>query len=173
MKVDSSAHDNSLGGGLSNAAVTDIYNRYGHLLLRRCRVLMRDDAAADDALQDAFVKIMRHGGAFWTVDSKLGWLYRVVDNCCFDAQKRRRERPAPDEELERASTNAAPSPVARIAVSRALERLHGRERQLAVLALVDSAGQQQFASEVGWSRQTVNKKLGDVRRRLARWLDGE
>jgi RNA polymerase sigma factor (sigma-70 family) len=173
MRGDSSAAPDGLEGGLSNAEVTEIYCRHGHLLLRRCRALMRDDAAADDVLQDAFVKIMRYGGTLRAADRKLQWLYRVVDNCCFDAHKRRRERPAPAEEVERTSASTQPSMVARIAVARALERLPARDRQLAVLALVDGSAQQEIASEMGWSRQTVNKKLRELRQRLARWLHAE
>ena len=33
---------------LTNAEVADIFRRYGHLLLRRCRFMMRDPAAAED-----------------------------------------------------------------------------------------------------------------------------
>jgi RNA polymerase sigma-70 factor, ECF subfamily len=159
-----------MSGSLSNVDVADIYRRYGYLLLRRCRLLMRDDTAAEDALQEAFIKVMQHGGAYAQADSKLRWLYRVVDNCCFDALKRRRDRPQAPEDLERAGEDEHPALVARMQAARALDRLPERERQVAVLAFVDGLSQAQIASEVGWSRQTINKKLQVIRDRLGRWL---
>jgi RNA polymerase sigma-70 factor (ECF subfamily) len=159
-----------MSGSLSNVEVAEIYRRYGYLLLRRCRLLMRDAAAADDALQEAFVKVMLHGGSYAGADNKLRWLYRVVDNCCFDALKRRRDRPHAPEDLERAGEDAHPALVARMQAARALDRLSKRERRVAVLAFVDGLSQSQIASEVGWSRQTINKKLQAIRDRLARWL---
>jgi RNA polymerase sigma-70 factor (ECF subfamily) len=156
---------------LSNGEVADIFRRYGHLLLRRCRFVMRDPAAAEDVLQETFVKIMRHGAAYRAADAKLRWLYRVADNCCFDALKKRRDRPPPlplDEDLE---PRAHPTVDERLRVAGALDRLPERERQVAVLAFVDGLTQDQIAIEIGWSRQTINRKLKEIRDRLGRWLN--
>ena len=163
-----------MSGSLSNVEVGAIYDRYGYLLLRRCRLLMRGDAAAaEDALQEAFVKIMLHGGAYAGADDKLRWLYRVVDNSCFDALKRRRNRPESAVEApERGGGDAHPALVERMQAARALGRLPERERQVAVLAFVDGLSQGQIASEVGWSRQTINKRVQLIRERLGRWLGG-
>jgi RNA polymerase sigma-70 factor (ECF subfamily) len=161
-----------MSGILSNREVAEIYGRYGYLMLRRCRLLMRNATAGEDALQEAFVKIIQHGGAYAEAENKLRWLYRVVDNCCFDALKRRRERAEPPDALEHAGDDAHPALLARLQAARALGRLPERERQVAVLAFVDGLSQAQIASEVGWSRQTINKKLQTIRDRLGRWLQG-
>src|SRR4051794_12439675 len=78
---------------LTNDEVAEIFRRYGHLVLRHCKALLRDPSMAEDVLQEVFVKLIRHGGAYRGADSKLRWLYRVADNCCFDAWKRRKGRP--------------------------------------------------------------------------------
>ena len=156
---------------LSNGEVAEIFRRYGPLLLRRCRSVMRDAAAAEDVLQETFVKIMRHGAAYRAADAKLSWLYRVADNCCFDALKKRRDRPPPlalEGELE---PRAHPTVDERLRVAGALDRLPVRERQVAVLAFVDGLTQDQIATEIGWSRQTINRKLKEIRDRLGRWLN--
>ena len=169
---DSFAGPGGLGGGLTHDEIAAIYRQYGHLLVRRCRAQLRDDAAADDAFQETFVKLMRHGAAFRTADSKLRWLYRVADHCCFDLGKRRRERPTAPEQLEQGGANPHPGLVTRIAARRALASLPERDRQLAWLALVDGLSQQQVAEAVGFSRQTVNQKLRAIprtARQVARW----
>jgi DNA-directed RNA polymerase specialized sigma24 family protein len=48
---------------LGTEEVATLYAKYGFFLLRRCRTILRDRALADDALQEAFVKVMRGGGA--------------------------------------------------------------------------------------------------------------
>ena len=67
-----------MGRGLSNSEVARVYRRYGHLMLRRCRVLLPDDTLADDALQDAFIKLMRFGAELQQADAKLRWLYTMT-----------------------------------------------------------------------------------------------
>ena len=75
---------------LPPADAARLYETYGFFLLRRCRTILRDAAAADDALQQAFERILRSGGAVLHADEPLRWLYRVVDHCCFDVLRSRR-----------------------------------------------------------------------------------
>ena len=161
--------------GLSDSDVGEIYRTYGHLLLRRCRLRTRDDAAAEDALQEAFLKIIKHGGAYLAAESRLRWLYRVVDNCCYDGFARRREAPvAPDELEDRAGPPGQRAESdARMDVEHAFGRLPEPERAVALLAFVGGMDQGQIARELGSSRQTVNKKLGSIRERLTRWFHAE
>lgn len=156
---------------LTNAEVADIFRTFGPLLLRRCRFLMHDRAAAEDVLQETFVKIMRHGAAYRDAEAKLRWLYRVADNCCFDALKRRRDRPPPLALADDLEPRAHPTVVERLQAAGALGRLPTSERQVAVLAFVDGLTQDQIATEIGWSRQTINRKLRAIRDRLGRWLN--
>ena len=77
---------------MTEEEVADAYRRYGSLVLRRCRRILRDDAAGEDALQEVFVRLMRYGDAFHQAESKVLWLYRVADRCCFDLLARRGAR---------------------------------------------------------------------------------
>jgi len=157
---------------LSNAEVAAIYRDYGHLLLRRSRVILRDDALAEDALQEALIKVMRYGENLQAAHSPLRWLYRVVDRCCFDLLARRKGGP----DLPRTPPDpAGPHPAVQLeerdAVMRLLHRLTAEERTIAVLAWVDGLSQQQIADEVRCSRVTVNKKLQKIRGRAAKVLN--
>ena len=80
---------------LRSDEVSNIYERYGALMRRRCRRILRDDALADDALQEAFVNLIRYGAQFRAADAKLRWLYRIVDRCCFGQLDRRRPAESP------------------------------------------------------------------------------
>ena len=153
-----------MGSGLSQREVAEVYQRYGHLIARRCRVVLRDAALAEDALQETFVKVMRYGAQLRQADSKLRWLYRVADRCCFDLLRRRSRVVAvplpagddggPPEELRIESRDL---------VLRTLSRLSDRDKQIAVLAFVDGLSQGEIAAELQLSRQTINKRLGRIR----------
>ena len=89
---------------LVESELREIQKTYAHLMLRRCRVILRNDATADDAMQDVFVKLMRFGGEFRAAQAKLRWLYRVVDRVCFDHITRQRNRRESDDDISHART---------------------------------------------------------------------
>jgi RNA polymerase sigma factor (sigma-70 family) len=157
---------------LSTDEVAALYQRYGYFVLRRCRAILRDPAPADDALQEAFVKVLRSGAAVRTAEEPLRWLYRVADRCCFDVLRRRRRSPetlAPDEGH---SKHPGVDIEIRDAVLRMLGTLDEDEMRIAVLLVVDGMSQGEIAAEVGVSRVTVNKRVQSIRARAEAWLEG-
>ena len=160
------------GEKLTNEELAELYRRYGFLLRRRCRTLLRDDAAADDALQEAFVKIMRGGAAVRQADEPLRWMYRVVDHCCFDALRRRRRSVETPADNEGATVHPAIQIELRDAVQRLLGTLDRQEMLIAVLLFMDGMSQGEIAEEVGLSRVTVNRKVQAIRAQAEAWLGG-
>jgi RNA polymerase sigma-70 factor (ECF subfamily) len=156
---------------MTEPEIADAYQRYGHLVARRCRQLPRDPAAADDAVQEIFVRLWRYGDAFRAADSKVAWLRRVADRCCFDELARRKRRAEQGSE-ETAEPGREPRPDEllsdREVVLRFLDRFDDRVKQIAVLHFLDEMTQEEIAQETGWSRQTVAKKLGLLRERAGR-----
>src|SRR5262252_3991385 len=136
---------------MTEEEVADAYRRYGSLVLRRCRRILRDDAAGEDALQEVFVRLMRYGHAFHKAESKVLWLYRVADRCCFDLLARR----------------GAPALEDREVILRFLASFDERLKQVAVLHYLDEMTQEEIAAATGWSRQTIFKKLAFLRSRAA------
>jgi RNA polymerase sigma-70 factor (ECF subfamily) len=164
----------ALAGGLTNDELADLYRRYGYLLQRRCRTLLRNEAAAADALQDAFVKFIQAGDALRAADNQVAWMYRVVDRCCFDQLRRakhRRAEPIEDHE-DAAQRHPDVDLVARNAALRILHELTEAEYEVAVLAYVDGINQTEIANRLGLSRPTIWKRLTAVRERAARVLGG-
>ncbi len=155
-----------MAAGLSNAEVAEVYRVYGALVLRRCRLVLRDAALADDALQEVFVKVMRYGAELRTVDAPLRWLYRVADRCCFDLLAKAKRRRESELDVDLAGAHPEAGLVSRQVWRGLLAKLNDADRQLAVLAFVDELSQGEIADEIGCSRQTVNKRLGLIRERL-------
>ncbi len=154
---------------MTDAEVGEAYRRYGSLVLRRCQRILRDRAAAEDALQDVFVRLWRYGNAFREADSKVLWLYRVADRCCFDRLARRGARAEislADQSVPLDDKSSYGKSVEdREVVMCFLDRFDDRVKQVAVLHYLDEMTQEEIAAATGWSRQTVFKKLAFLRDR--------
>ena len=70
------------------------YEKYGPMVIRRCRVLLRNDEEAMDAVQDVFVNLLRAEGRIRSAfPSSL--LYTIATNVCLN-RLRRKKREAPE-----------------------------------------------------------------------------
>jgi RNA polymerase sigma-70 factor, ECF subfamily len=150
--------------------ITEAYVKYGPYVLRRCRRILGSEAAAQDALQEAFMRLVRRADLFAGAESKLAWLYRVAERCCFDQLSRPATRAArPIEELrlgdpwEQSSAMQAED---RDVVMKFLAGLDDKLRQVAVLHYLDEMGQEEIARAVGCSRQTVVNRLTIIKQRV-------
>src|SRR6185437_10723466 len=71
------------------AAFEALMRRYNRMLFRTARAILRDDAEAEDALQEAYLQAYRSIGSF-RAEAKLStWLARIVAN---EALMRRRKQ---------------------------------------------------------------------------------
>lgn len=79
------------------AAFTLVMRRYNQRLFRVARAALRDDAEAEDALQDAYVHAFRSFAQFRGDAALSTWLTRIVLNECFVRRRRvaRRENVIP------------------------------------------------------------------------------
>ncbi|MBN2495051.1 MAG: sigma-70 family RNA polymerase sigma factor [Deltaproteobacteria bacterium] len=141
------------------------YERYGHLVLRRCRFILRDEQLAEDALHEVFVKVMKYGESLLDADAPVRWLYRVAERVCFDQLKK---RPAKQEVemIEQDTAGRGADPAAEVSdrelLVKFLDHFDKKTRRLVLLYHLDGYSQDQIARETGWSRQTVHKKLARV-----------
>ncbi len=155
---------------MTRQEMVDAYARFGHLVFHRCRRIVRDATLAEDMVQEVFLKLWRNGDGFLAADSRLAWLYTVADRCCFDALDRRRRAGGrlPAGDVDAAPATGGGGHEDRDLVLRLLGELDDRVRRVVVLYYVDEQSQDEIAAATGWSRQTIWKKLGEVRARAAR-----
>lgn len=145
-----------------------MYQRYGALLARRCRVLLRDPAQADDAVQELLSVLLRRGEGFRSADSPYRWLCRAADRACIDLLRRGKHlRSALDiDDLDPVGVAPGMDPEARCAVVESLERLDDEQQSLAIMLFVDGLSQGEAAAELGLSRVTINKRAREIRTQL-------
>jgi len=77
--------------------IAEIYERHVKTLYRICFGYLKSQADAEDAVSDAFVRLIRSGKHFRDAEHEKAWLIRVSINVCKDALKRRRRK---EENLE-------------------------------------------------------------------------
>jgi RNA polymerase sigma factor (sigma-70 family) len=55
-----------------------LVERHGPMVLRVCRLVLRDAHDADDAFQATFLALVRRAGSLWVRDSLGPWLHQVA-----------------------------------------------------------------------------------------------
>lgn len=157
---------------MSNAAPLDIEhltNRYGPMVLRRCRRLLCNEDEAMDACQDVFVRLIEHSAA---LDARYpsSLLYRMATNVCLNRIRDRRRRPVTHDDDLLSRIASAESPGAASEARTLLDRLFGRHpessRTIAVLHHLDGLTLEQVAAEVGLSVSGVRRRLRRLRETL-------
>jgi RNA polymerase sigma-70 factor (ECF subfamily) len=146
------------------------YRRYGPMVLRRCRRLLRDEEKAVDAMHDVFVNLLRAEGRL-DEERPASLLMRMATNVCLNQLRGERRRPEDADDAALLAIAAAEEPGARAVARLALGALLGREpestRLMAVLHLVDGLTLDEVGREVGLSAAAVRKRLRGLRARVA------
>jgi RNA polymerase sigma factor (sigma-70 family) len=155
--------------------VEALTRRYGPMVLRRCRRLLRDEDEALDACQDVFVRLLEHGGR---LDARYpsSLLYRMATNLCLNRIRDGKRRPAGAEDDVLLRIASAEEPGAGSDARLLLDRLFGRQpestRTMAVLHYVDGLTLEQVAAETGLSVSGVRKRLRALRATLVDLVEG-
>jgi RNA polymerase sigma-70 factor (ECF subfamily) len=163
-----------------------VMRRYNQRLFRLARATLRDDAEAEDALQDAYLAAFRGLDRF-RGDASLGtWLSRLVLNECLGRKRRtaRRERIAPAiraeaQEIDRMATDDRDTPEVlatrdqvRVLLERKLDELPDDYRTVFVLRSVEEMTVEETAECLGLPEATVRSRHFRARHLLREALAG-
>jgi len=148
--------------------IADLFDRYGPMVLRRCRRMLRDEAQAEDAAQDVFVQFIRNRDRL-TSEYPSSLLYRIATNLCLNLIRDRAGHARNAEAWLREVADME-DPVPRLEARSILGKLFGRHqestRTMAVLHLLDGMTLEEVASETGLSVSGVRKRLRGLRQSL-------
>lgn len=146
-----------------------LYQRYGGMVLRRCRSMLVSEDDAVDAMHDTFVELLRRRERL-TDDAPSSLLYRTATFVCLNRLRRRRRRPeTPDASLiDRIA--ALDEPEERSLARGVLSALFGgapaSSRVITTLHLHDGLTLAETAEAVGMSVSGVRKRLRKLRAEL-------
>src|SRR5688572_27068584 len=83
---------------MTDDRLTGLYRAYGPLIYARCRRLLGDAAAAEDATQETFMRVHRHLDKA-DAQTALAWIYRIATNYCLNEIRNRKRRPELHDEV--------------------------------------------------------------------------
>lgn len=150
--------------------IEDLYNRYGPMVIRRCRHLLKDEQETLDVAQDVFVRLLQRKGGVEDITYPSSMLYRIATNLCLNRIRDRRLEPlaVEDELLHRIADLEDDRPIhdARSALRWLFARHDETSRTMAVMHYVDGMMLAEVARETGYSVSGVRKRLRALRSTL-------
>jgi RNA polymerase sigma-70 factor (ECF subfamily) len=149
--------------------IEELYQRYGPMVMRRCRQLLKDEDQALDVTQDVFVRVLQRRDRL-DLRSPSSLLYRIATNLCLNQLRHRRRYPETSDERLLYRLADADDQEERVALRSVLFRLFREHpestRTMAVLHYLDGMTLEETASEVGMSVSGVRKRLRSLRATL-------
>jgi RNA polymerase sigma factor (sigma-70 family) len=137
------------------------------------RWLMRNEADAQDAVQEAYLKAFRFFAGFHAGANARGWLLRIVRNTCYDALGARyRQETALELDLEQVE-DAAPGPRAHVDAKATIETVRAAiaalpvdYREVVVLRELEGLSYKEISEVAGIPLGTVMSRLARARDQL-------
>ena len=157
--------------GMTAAELEHLFRTYGPLIHERCRRILGDGAAADDATQETFVRVHRHLAQAPSAAEAVPWIYRIATNYCLNELRDRSKRAEPMGELPELSDALTETRLADVQLARALiDRVPAKLRACAYLTYVDGLTQDEVARVLGISRRSVVNHLADFLDRARKFV---
>ena len=158
------------------AAMEEIYRRFKSALFNLAFRYAGDRAAAEDLLQDIFIKVFTHLDNVKNPETFSGWVFRIGLNTCYSYLRSRRperEKGLPLEDIEGTIRGAAEENTARDArrpLDEGIARLPEKLREIFLLHDVEGFKHEEIARLLGLSVGTSKSQLFKARLRLREYL---
>ncbi len=149
-----------------DAALGDLYDRYGRTVYALALAIVREPADAEEVVVDAFGQAWRRAASFDAARGSVGaWLATIARTRALDTVRARGRRARAHERAALLSDEGVAAPIAAAGSdpSRAVER--GEARRLVSLALAALSGPQRIAIELayfeGLSQSEIAERLSE------------
>jgi RNA polymerase sigma-70 factor (ECF subfamily) len=182
-------------GLVERGAMDDARERFGELVTRHQRravriayQYLRDPAEADEAVQDAFVKVFSHISSYREAWPFEVWFTKILVNGCLDRRKARLRRDrwfvggeisSADEARVSASAPGGDPEQKLLArerrarIAAAVDRLDGRQRTVFMLSQYGDCTPKEISAITGLNESTVRVHLFRAARKLRGILGGK
>ena len=174
------APQDSLAEAESGEVISALVAQYSTTLYRVAYSISRNAAEAEDAVQETFLRVLRHREKLGEIRDHRVWLVRITWNVVLDRKRRSKTRPETEDIADLVRTLPANRPTAeRTAISSQeharilalIDRLPNKEREALLLSAVDELSTAQAAAVLGTSESSVRSRIFRARQQLAALLD--
>ncbi len=165
-----------------DAALAALVDQYAGALYRVAFSVLRNQADAEDAVQEAFVRVLRHRDTLGEVRDHRVWLIRIVWNIVLDRKRRAKTRPETDDvaDLARVLPMKGLSAEAHAAAAQhhahvvaCVDQLPAKERQVMMLSAFEELSSVEIAAVLEISESSVRSRLFRARNLMAGLLNHE
>lgn len=166
--------------GAEEAAVAALVDEYAGTLYRVAYSVLRNPADAEDAVQEAFLRVLKHRDSLAEVRDRRVWLIRIVWNVVLDRKRRAKTRPETDDVAELArvlpSTGLSAEQIASAAqyhahVLACVDKLPQKERQVLELSAFEELSSVEIAEVLGLTESSVRSRLFRARNLMSELLN--
>jgi len=157
-----------------------LVSEYAGTLYRVAFSVLRNAADAEDAVQEAFLRVLRHRDTLCEVRDRRVWLIRIVWNIVLDRKRRAKTRPETDDvaELARVLPSGGLSAEERAAAAQhhahvlaCVDQLPAKERQVLMLSAFEELTSVEIATVLGITESSVRSRLFRARNLMAGLLN--
>jgi RNA polymerase sigma-70 factor, ECF subfamily len=180
MKIPNSAVNEEARQRAEDDALVALVDQYASALYRVAYSVLRDPADAEDAVQETFLRVLRHRDTLGEVRDHRVWLIRIVWNIVLDRKRRAKTRPETDDVAELArvlpctglsAEEAAAAAQHHAHVLACVEQLPVKERQVLMLSAFEELSSVEIASVLGITESSVRSRLFRARNLMADLLN--
>lgn len=160
-------------------ALAALVDQYASTLYRVAFSVLRNASDAEDAVQETFLRVLRHRDTLGEVRDHRVWLIRIVWNIVLDRKRRAKTRPETDDvaELARVLPASGLSAEDRAAAAQhhaqvlsCVEKLPGNEREVLMLSAFEELSSVEIALVLDITESSVRSRLFRARNLMAELL---
>jgi RNA polymerase sigma-70 factor (ECF subfamily) len=147
--------------------IADAWGQHETELRRFLRHRTRDDATADDLLQEVFLRALRQSNGLCGIENPRAWLFHVARNLLIDRLRLTKEQVELPPDLAAEVDDPAP-PVDGLTqcLPRVLSELSPQDREAITLCDIEGMTQQDYARHIGLSLPAAKSRVQRARARL-------
>jgi RNA polymerase sigma-70 factor, ECF subfamily len=158
MEIPTSAVNEEARQRAEDAAISALVDQYAGALYRVAYSVLRNPSDAEDAVQEAFLRVLRHRDTLDEVRDQRVWLIRIVWNVALDRKRRVKTRPETDDVSELARVLPATG-------------LSTKEREVLLLSAFEELTSVEIAAVLDITESSVRSRLFRARNLMAELLD--
>lgn len=155
------------------AAFETLIRRHGPMVYRLCWRILQTDQDAEDAFQATFLVLAQKLHTLRKHASLASWLHGVAHRVALKARTQSAARRSHERRVADARTNPpddASWGEVRAALDAELTKLADRWRLPLILCYLEGRTQDEAAEQLGWSKNTLRRRLDEAREALGRRL---
>lgn len=166
----------------TSQTIAALVAEYSTALYRVAFSVTRNAAEAEDAVQETFLRVLKHQARLGEIRDYRVWLVRIVWNIVLDRKRRAKTRPENEDLADHARVLPSGEPGAdQTAISSQeyarilalVDRLPRREREAILLSAVEELTTAEIASVLATTESSIRSRIFRARRELSALLEKE